>query len=110
MIPTLLVAAASAFLAPVAAMCPTVTTIAVTPPTSGQCCSSTVSSTSSGGSAILAALCIALTGAGSGVAMGLDCVPDDDPVTCGAVSVICDTPDPSWDGLFAINCLPPPPF
>ncbi|KAJ7914077.1 hydrophobin 2 [Mycena leptocephala] len=77
----------------------------VTPPDSPQCCSSVASSSSSSASAVAALLGLDLSGLD--VPVGLSCTP----ITvagdnCGSTTVTCDTPDPAWGGLIAINCIP----
>ncbi|KAJ7120039.1 hypothetical protein C8R44DRAFT_981994 [Mycena epipterygia] len=88
-----------------AAAIPT-TTPPVTPPTSNQCCSSVQSSGSTSAVAAVAGL-LGLDLSGLDVPIGLSC----SPITvggnnCGSTTVVCDTPDPAWGGLIAINCLP----
>ncbi|KAJ7883137.1 hydrophobin 2 [Mycena leptocephala] len=77
----------------------------VTTPTSPQCCTSVVSSSSTAAGAVAAPLGLDLTGLD--VPVGLSCTP----ITvagdnCGSTTVTCDTPDPAWGGLIAINCIP----
>ncbi|KAJ7845108.1 hydrophobin 2 [Mycena leptocephala] len=72
-----------------------------TPP----CCTSVVSSSSTAAGAVAAPLGLDLTGLD--VPVGLSCTP----ITvagdnCGSTTVTCDTPDPAWGGLIAINCIP----
>ncbi|KAJ7914076.1 hydrophobin [Mycena leptocephala] len=72
-----------------------------TPP----CCTSVVSSSSTAAGAVAAPLGLDLTGLD--VPVGLGCTA----ITvvgnnCGSTTVTCDTPDPAWGGLIAINCIP----
>ncbi|KAJ6518298.1 POH2 hydrophobin [Mycena vitilis] len=75
--------------------------------TSPQCCNSVQSSNS--GSAVLGAITglLGINLSGLDVPIGLSC----SPITvlgnnCGGTTVNCDTPNESWNGLIAINCLP----
>ncbi|KAJ7053479.1 hydrophobin [Mycena amicta] len=77
----------------------------VTPPTSPQCCASVVSSTNTVASIVAAVVGLDLSGLN--VPIGLSC----SPITvignnCGSTTVNCDSPQESWGGLIAINCLP----
>ncbi|KAJ7659034.1 hypothetical protein DFH06DRAFT_1326881 [Mycena polygramma] len=75
--------------------------------TSPQCCNSVQASTSN--SAVLGAITglLGINLSGLDVPIGLSC----SPITvlgnnCGGTTVTCDTPNESWNGLIAINCLP----
>ncbi|KAJ6565542.1 hydrophobin [Mycena vulgaris] len=77
------------------------------PPDSLQCCATVVSSRSFPGQEALNIVHID-PGDLDDIPIGVSCTPivPGGP-DCDEITVICDIPDPAWQGLIAINCQPP---
>ncbi|KAJ6556086.1 hypothetical protein B0H19DRAFT_1262197 [Mycena capillaripes] len=72
------------------------------------CCNSLVPSSNKAASAIAGLVGLSLTSVTGNV--GLICVsnPGLNPCVAGTAPLSCDTPDPAWGSLIAINCGPAP--
>ncbi|KAJ7617704.1 hypothetical protein B0H17DRAFT_1220016 [Mycena rosella] len=76
------------------------------PPRSIECCSSVLPSTSTSAMAIAGIFGISLTGVNN---VGESCTTVTFASQCtGNQAVECDTPDPAWHGVIALNCGPVP--
>ncbi|KAJ7851861.1 hypothetical protein B0H13DRAFT_2359822 [Mycena leptocephala] len=78
----------------------------IIPPTSLQCCNTVLTSTTPIVIEITSAFKVDVTQLSPPIPVGLNCEPVDLPVDCGAIAVICDVPDPTWEGFFALDCIP----
>jgi hypothetical protein len=97
----------------------------ITPPDSLQCCDAVLQSTSPAVIVVCSVFGVDVTQFPTPIPVGLSCSPVDvigenwyvllveSAKLCiahhtgsGGVLVNCDTPDPAWGGVFALNCIP----
>ncbi|KAJ7851860.1 hypothetical protein B0H13DRAFT_1904890 [Mycena leptocephala] len=79
----------------------------ITPPDSLQCCDAVLQSTSPAVIVVCSVFGVDVTQFPTPIPVGLSCsLVDVIGENCGGVLVNCDTPDPAWGGVFALNCIP----